>query len=64
MRKIDSKQIVERIKSKHGGSERENVTFRLRSDLVKKFKDQCKANKVKTTHVIEELMLEFIGKGS
>lgn len=59
MAKIDSKELVKRIKTKEK-PERANVTFRLDSALMAAFKKACENQKVTPTSVIEELMASFI----
>jgi hypothetical protein len=62
MKKTAPKEIIKRVKAKHGSSSRMNVTFRLPIDLTEKFQKACKTNGVKPTHVIEELLIEFLGE--
>lgn len=59
MAKIDSKELVKRIKTKEK-PERANVTFRLNTALMDDFKAACKAQDVTPTAVIEEYMTAFV----
>ncbi len=59
MAKIDSKELVKRIKTKEK-PERANVTFRLDSTLMSAFKKACENQKVTPTSVLEELMASFV----
>lgn len=59
MAKIDSKELVKRIKTKEK-PERANVTFRLNMALMEAFKKACKEQAVTPTAVIEEYMTAFV----
>ena len=59
MSKIDSKELLKRVKEKNRPA-RNNVTFRLNSKLMKGFKLLCKKDGVTPTSVLEEFMESFI----
>lgn len=58
MSKVDSKELIKRIKSKEK-PERANVTFRLNTQLMEAFKAVCDKQGVTPTSVLEELMESF-----
>jgi hypothetical protein len=57
-KELDIKGMVERLKS--GKATKENITFRLSKDVIKRFKASCEKIGVKPGATIEELMLLFI----
>ena len=57
-KELDIKGMVERLKS--GKAPKENITFRLSKDVIKRFKGSCEKTGVKPGATIEELMLLFI----
>jgi hypothetical protein len=57
-KELDIKGMVERLKL--GKAPKENVTFRLSQDVIKRFKASCEKTGVKPGATIEELMLLFI----
>lgn len=58
--KISNKEIIQKVKKKEAEKVKENITFRLSSTLVKKFRDKCNKEDVQLVNVIEELMKNFI----
>lgn len=59
MGKVDSKELLKRVKSKDK-PERANVTFRLDTKLMEHFKKVCSGQDVTPTAVIEEFMASFV----
>lgn len=59
MAKIDSKDILKRVKLKDK-PERANVTFRLNTKLMEDFKKVCEDQAVTPTAVLEEFMTTFV----
>lgn len=56
-----AKKVVQRIRDKN--TPRKAVyTFRLRSELISKFRATCDKEKVSTADVLEELISEFVGE--
>lgn len=59
MPKIESREVLRRVKSK-GKPERANVTFRMPIELMEEFKKACSKQGVTPTAVLEELILSFL----
>lgn len=59
MAKIDSKELLKRVRDK-GKPDRTNFTFRFNTMLMEAFKDVCKKQKVTPTAILEEFMESFI----
>ena len=57
-KEFDIKGLVEHLKS--GKAPKENITFRLSKDVIKRFKASCEKTGVKPGATVEELMVLFI----
>jgi hypothetical protein len=60
MVKVSRKEIVDRVKKRQREVAKENVTFRLRGELLKRFRERCEKESVSMTSIVEELMAEFL----
>lgn len=59
MSKVDSKELLKRVKNK-GKPERANFTFRFNTELMDGFKKVCESQAVTPTAVLEEFMTTFV----
>ncbi len=59
MAKASAKEILNKVKKKQQEEVKVNVTFRIKSDLLEKFRARCDNEGVSMTAVIEEFMNEF-----
>lgn len=55
--KINKRALIASVKNKK--ADKENVTFRLETDLYEKFREVCEKEGVKPSAIIEEFMKEF-----
>lgn len=60
MAKISGRDVLARVKRKQNEDTKVNVTFRLKSELLERFRNRCEKEGVSMTAVIEELMSEFL----
>jgi len=60
MAKVNTKEIVARIKKKQAEEERANVTFRLNKALMDKFRVRCESLDLSMASVIEEMIADFL----
>jgi len=58
MKKIDGKKIVKKLKKVE--KKRRKISFSLDAGLYETFMDICKKNKVVASHVLDELIKDFI----
>jgi hypothetical protein len=59
MSKVDSKTVFKRLKTRQEAEERGNFTFRLKKELMRKFKSKCERPKHSMASVLEELISHF-----
>ena len=59
-----AKEVFERAKERHKPVKRENHTFRLDEDLLKRFRKKCEEDRVTMTNVLEDFMRELLDKNS
>lgn len=60
MAKSKKKEILKKIKDKKEESKRRNITFRIKSQLLETFKEDCEENGVTMTDIIESYMEDFL----
>lgn len=59
MTKINPKELLKRVKSK-SRPERANVTFRLNTKVMERFKAECAKQGAVPTAIVEEFMIAFV----
>lgn len=60
MAKIDSKEVLERIRRRQAANSKSNYTYRLPDQIMRDFKKKCEKEGVSMTSVLEELIEEFL----
>lgn len=58
--KTNNKELIQKIKKKEAEKVKENITFRLSSNLLKEFRNKCENEDIQLTNVIEELIKNFL----
>ncbi len=60
MAKASSKEILAKVKNRQKEETKENITFRIKGELLNRFRERCEKEDVSMTSIIEELMSEFL----
>ena len=60
MAKASGKEIIKKVKKKQLDESKVNVTFRIKADLLERFRNCCDKEGVSMTGVIEEFMTELL----
>ena len=60
MAKVSGKEIIAKVRKKQQDETRMNVTYRIKGDLLERFRNRCEKENVSMTSVIEELMENFL----
>ena len=60
MAKVSGKEILTRVRKKQQDEARVNVTYRIKGDLLERFRERCEKEGVSMTSIVEELMEAFL----
>lgn len=62
MAKAKKDEILKKIKEKQLESDRKNITFRVKAQLLERFREKCEKNGVTMTEVVETFMEDWVNE--
>jgi hypothetical protein len=60
MAKTSGKEILSRVKKRQAEEVKTNITFRVKGELLERFRERCEKEGVSMTSVLEELIGDFL----